>query len=39
MFILGQVGPQALWLQLSCTTAQANSPLAEPPIAPESFIA
>jgi hypothetical protein len=39
MFTLGQVGPRALWPQPSCTTAQGNSPLAEPPIAPELFIA
>jgi hypothetical protein len=39
MFIQGQVGPQALWQQPSYTTARGNSPLAEPPIAQESFIA
>jgi len=38
MSIQGQVGPRALWPQPSSTTAQANSPLAEPPIAPELFI-
>jgi hypothetical protein len=38
MSIQGQVGQRALWPQPSCTTAQANSPLAEPPIALELFI-